>query len=152
MSNFPEENKKYDEENGIPESADTPSEEISEQGTEAKAEEPKTREFRGLYKYVKIPVKALDIIIIVCIAVIIIVMAIDLRNPGFTISFDSKGGTDVPAQNQMYGQLLDEPEPPTREGYVFTGWYTDYACYDIWDMENDRVEADMTLYAGWEKS
>ena len=152
MSNFPEENKKYDEENGIPESADTPSEEISEQGTEAKAEEPKTREFRGLYKYVKIPVKALDIIIIVCIAVIIIVMAIDLRNPGFTITFDSKGGTDVPAQNQMYGQLLDEPEPPTREGYVFTGWYIDHACYDIWDMENDRIEADMTLYAGWEKS
>ena len=100
----------------------------------------------------KIPVKALDIIIIVCIAVIIIVMAIDLRNPGFTITFDSKGGTDVPAQNQMYGQLLDEPEPPTREGYVFTGWYIDHACYDIWDMENDRIEADMTLYAGWEKS
>ncbi len=151
MSNFPEENKEYDEENGIIESADTSSEEISEQGTD-KAEEPKTREFRGLYKYVKIPVKALDAIIIVCIAVIIIVMAIDMRNPGFTITFDSKGGTDVPAQNQMYGQLLDEPEPPTREGYVFTGWYTDYACYDIWDMENDRIETDITLYAGWEKS
>lgn len=155
MSNFPDENKAYSEEVSTPESADVSSGELSTESdlqNTPESKEPKTREFRGLYKHVKIPVKALDIIIIVCIAVIIIVMAIDLRNPGFTITFDSKGGTDVPSQNQMYGQLLDEPEPPTREGYVFTGWYTDYACYDIWDMENDRIQTDITLYAGWVKS
>ena len=57
----------------------------------------------------------------------------------------------MPAQNQMYGQLLDIPEPPTREGYTFTGWYEDPTCFNLWDMENDTVESDMTLYAGWEK-
>ncbi len=114
-------------------------------------EQPRQREFRGLYKHVKIPVKALDIIIVVCIAVIIIVMAIDLQNPGFTITFDSKGGTDVPAHNQMYGELLEEPEDPTREGYVFTGWYKDHACFELWDLENDKIQEDMTLYAGWQK-
>lgn len=109
------------------------------------------REFRGLYKHVKIPVKVLDAIIIGCILVIVVFLAIDLQNPGFTITFDSKGGTDVPAHNQMYGELLAVPEPPAREGYAFTGWYTDYACYEQWDVENDIIETDITLYAGWEK-
>ena len=65
----------------------------------------KKREFRGLYKHVKISVKTLDTIIVACIAVIVILVALDLRNPGFTITFDSRGGTDVAPQNQMYGEL-----------------------------------------------
>ena len=108
--------------------------------------------FRGLYRNVKISVKALDWIIGICVAVIIIVFALEMRNPGFTVLFDSKGGTDVPSQSQMYGQLLDEPEPPTREGYTFTGWYKDSICYTPWNLETDKVESDMTLYAGWQKN
>ena len=111
----------------------------------------KQREFRGLYKHVKISVKALDCIIVACIAVIIILVALDLRNPGFTITFNSRGGTDVVPQNQMYGQLLDVPEDPTREGYNFTGWYLDNACDIMWEEEEDIIEGDITLYAGWEK-
>ena len=107
--------------------------------------------FRGLYRNVNISVRALDYIIGACITVIVLVVALELRNPGFTITFDSRGGTDVAAVNQMYGDLLDEPEPPSREGYSFTGWYTDSACYVQWDVSNDTVQSDMTLYAGWKK-
>ena len=114
-------------------------------------EEEKIPKFRGLYRHVKISVKALDWIIAACILVILVVFALEMRSPGFTITFDSKGGTDVPSQNQMYGQLLEVPEPPTREGYVFTGWYTDSACFELWDVENRTIEGDLTLYAGWEK-
>lgn len=113
-------------------------------------QQPEKRELRGLYKHVKISVRTLDIIIVACIVVIVVFLAIDLQNPGFTITFDSKGGTDVPPHNQMYGELLEVPEPPTREGYEFTGWYTDYACYELWDTETRKIEADITLYAGWE--
>lgn len=118
---------------------------------EAQNEENKPREFRGLYKYVKISVKTLDKIIVGCIALIVILVALDLRNPGFTITFDARGGSDVAPQNQMYGELLSQPEEPTREGYEFTGWYIDYACTDEWDYEEDIIEGDFTLYAGWEK-
>ena len=107
--------------------------------------------FRGLYRNVKISVKALDRVIFACIAVICIVVAMELRDPGFTITYDSRGGTDVMANNQMYGELLEEPDPPTREGYVFTGWYKDNACYELWDVNNDTIESDMMLYAGWQK-
>ena len=113
--------------------------------------EEKIPPFRGLYRHVKISVKALDCVIVACILVILAVVALEMRNPGFTISFDSKGGTDVPAQTQMYGELLEVPEPPTREGYTFTGWHTDAACMVPWNVEERTIETDMTLYAGWEK-
>ena len=116
--------------------------------TPAEREIPK---FRGLYRYVKISVRALDWIIGICIAVILVVFALEMRDPGFTITFDSRGGTDVPAQNQMYGELLDVPEPPAREGYLFTGWYKDAACFEQWNAEIETIETDITLYAGWEK-
>lgn len=112
-------------------------------------QEQKPRELRGLYRHVKISVKALDTIIIACIVVIVVLLALDLRNPGFTITFDSKGGTDVAAHNQMYGELMEVPEPPTREGYTFTGWYRDAACYELWQVETDTIQEDITLYAGW---
>ena len=122
-----------------------------EERTNPEAQEEQLPRFRGLYRHVKISVKSLDRIIFACIAVIVIVVALELRNPGFTVSFDSRGGTDVPSQNQMYGELLEVPEPPTREGYRFVGWFADSACYEIWDLENRTIETDMTLYAGWEK-
>ena len=124
---------------------------MEESRTNPDVQEEKVPKFRGLYRYVNISVKALDRIILVCIAVIVIVVLLEMRNPGFTITFDSRGGTDVPAHNQMYGELLEAPEMPTREGYRFTGWYKDHACFDQWNVESDTIEMDMTLYAGWEK-
>ena len=125
---------------------------MDEPRTDPQPEQEQTPKFRGLYRNVNISVKTLDRIIIACLAVIVIFLAIELQNPGFTITFDSRGGTDVAAQNQMYGELLEVPEPPTREGYAFTGWYKDTACYEAWNVETDTIETDLTLYAGWEKT
>ena len=107
--------------------------------------------FRGLYRHVKISVRTLDIIIVSCIIVIIVATIIGLQNPGFTVTFDSRGGTDVAPVKQEAGKLLELPPAPTREGYVFTGWYKDSACDERWNAEADTVEQDMILYAGWEK-
>ena len=88
--------------------------------------------FRGLYRHVKISVKSLDRIIFACIAVIVITVALDLISPGFNVKFDSRGGTDVAAQTElMYGDHVLQPEPPTREGYTFAGWYKDEACTQV---------------------
>ena len=107
--------------------------------------------FRGLYRNVKISVGTLDKIIIAGLAAIIALMLYGVSNNGYTITFDSRGGTDVPIQTDvMYGELLEEPEPPTREGYVFTGWYSDENCTYLWDMDTTQVAQSMTLYAGWE--
>ena len=34
---------------------------------------------------------------------------------------------------------------------VARSWYTDTACYELWDVQENTIQADMTLYAGWEK-
>ena len=107
--------------------------------------------FRGLYRHVKISVKTLDKMIIGGILAIVLILGYGIANNGYTVTFDSKGGTDVIAQDKMYGDHVDLPEPPTREGYVFTGWYADENCVNVWDLENYIVNDDLTLYAGWEK-
>lgn len=115
-------------------------------------EEKQDPQLRGLYKHVKISVTALNWIIVICIAAILLVVALEMADPGYTVSFDTKGGTDVVSQEREYGDLLVLPEQPVREGYVFTGWYKDSGCYEPWDLEKDTVQTDTVLYAGWEKT
>lgn len=109
------------------------------------------KSFRGLYKHVKISVKTLDMVIIGGIALIVILLVFGIANSGYTISFDSNGGTDVPALTDMkYGDLIPEPEPPLREGYVFCGWFSDENCNYRWDFATMQVPDSITLYAKWE--
>lgn len=107
--------------------------------------------FRGLYRHVKISVKTLDKVIIVGIAVMIALILYGVANNGYTVTFDSKGGTDVaPVTDMMYSDLIPEPEPPTREGYSFAGWYSDENCTYLWDFETMQISQSITLYAAWE--
>ena len=109
------------------------------------------RKLKGLYKDIDVSVKSLNVVIIACVLVILILVGIELKDPGHIITFDSLGGTIVAPQTQMYGELLELPDPPTREGYAFTGWYKDSACYEPWNIAVDTIQSEMTLYAGWEK-
>ena len=52
----------------------------------------------------------------------------------------------------MHSQTLELKEDPVKEGYVFTGWYTDRDCTESFDVKTDTVTGSMTLYAGWEKA
>ncbi len=66
----------------------------------------------------------------------------------FTVSFDSNGGSPVDAQAVTGGELATEPEAPTKDGYVFDGWFTDKACTEAYTFE-DEVTENVTLYAKW---
>lgn len=112
--------------------------------------EPKNS-FRGLYGKAKISVKTLDRIIVIGLIAIVLLVLYGVANNGYTVTFNSRGGTDVPSQEAMYADYVEDPEPPTREGYQFTGWYSDENCTYLWDMENGQISQSMTLYAGWEK-
>lgn len=121
---------------------------MAENGTE-KQEAVPGRQLRGLYAKVNISVRALNIIIIILAIAIVVCMFVGVSNAGFQISFDSLGGTTVESQKRMYGELIETPESPTREGYVFDGWYLDIDATRPWDMDEDIVTESITLYAGW---
>lgn len=65
------------------------------------------------------------------------------------VSFKTSGGSDVPDQVIQYGETIIKPENPIREGYSFSGWYTDINLTDEWDFEQDVVKGNMSLYAKW---
>ena len=100
---------------------------------------------------VNLTVKGLDTVIIVCTIALILTFVIGYLGRGYTVQFDSLGGTPVESQKLMYGDLIVVDEPPTREGYRFAGWYKDILFEYPWNLETDTVEQSMTLYASWEK-
>ena len=123
--------------------SESPEEEASQQ------DRGQPREFRGLYRYVKISVRTLDKIIVVGVIAILAVILFGVSHNGYTITFDSNGGTDVAAQELKYGEQVEIPDDPTREGYTFDGWYTDENWADVYDFAGSTVTDDLTLYARW---
>lgn len=68
-----------------------------------------------------------------------------------TVKFESNGGTEVPSQTVSYGQTVQRPDNPVREGYHLVGWYSDIDLQTPWDFDTDTVQGNMTLYARWDK-
>ena len=113
------------------------------------APQPPQRQFRGLYRHVKISVRALNIIIAVGITALLLCIAFAVKTGGYTVTFDALGGTAVSSQELRYGDKIALPEPPSREGYTFDGWYTDEALTTAWNFSEDIVSGDVELYAKW---
>jgi uncharacterized repeat protein (TIGR02543 family) len=44
---------------------------------------------------------------------------------------------------------ITKPADPTKENYVFGGWFRDAACTQAWDFAKDTVTRNITLYAKW---
>ncbi|GEM_PF-1282639 len=65
------------------------------------------------------------------------------------ITFDTKGGTSVPAQTVIRGMPIEEPDSPNKQCSRFTGWYEDSQCTQEYDFSR-QVTSDIKLYAGWE--
>ncbi|WP_405358527.1 phosphatidylinositol-specific phospholipase C domain-containing protein [Ruminococcus sp.] len=78
----------------------------------------------------------------------------DPWNRTYRVTFDSTGGSSVKSQDILPGGYVSAPEPPVREGYSFSGWYTkpEATRYDYWYFDYDPVYSNMTLYAKWDES
>lgn len=68
-----------------------------------------------------------------------------------TVTFNAgyTGGTATTASVKI-GETATQPNDPERDGYLFTGWFTNEACTAQYDFST-TVNADLTLYAGWEE-
>ena len=66
----------------------------------------------------------------------------------YTVTFDSMGGDEIAPQTVIEKKTVERPADPARNGFTFSGWYTDSACTQAFDFTSP-VTADTTLYAGW---
>ncbi len=72
----------------------------------------------------------------------------------YTVKFSANGGTFVDGQTEIKvevndGSLVEEPEKPTRAGYIFMGWHRKDHPIDLWDFDTDKVGENITLNAVW---
>lgn len=65
----------------------------------------------------------------------------------FVVTFDSNGGSKVTSQNVISGQKAVKPNNPTRNDYIFEGWYLGNNQYNF----NSLVKSNITLKAKWSK-
>ncbi len=65
-----------------------------------------------------------------------------------TVSFESNGGSLVPAQTLAYGATATQPADPGRPGFDFGGWFQDVTLSVPFDFATP-ITADVTVYAKW---
>lgn len=66
----------------------------------------------------------------------------------YTITFEVNGGSPVAAQIVIAGDTATRPANPDRNGYIFSGWYSDSALSTVYNFD-DAVIRNVTLYAKW---
>lgn len=65
-----------------------------------------------------------------------------------TVTFNSNGGSNIVPIEIAKGSSITEPIKPTKEGYIFIGWYLNDEQFDF----NTMIENDITLEAQWEEN
>ena len=71
-----------------------------------------------------------------------------------TVTFDFDNGTEAENKQVENSEKVTPPTAPTKDGYIFAGWYTKDTSGN-WAAKpfdfNTLITDDMTLYARWEK-
>ena len=68
----------------------------------------------------------------------------------YEVVFEVNDGSEVSSQEIEHGGQVTEPTDPTKDGYLFQGWYTDEDLTDPYDFTTP-VTGHLTLYTKWEK-
>ena len=66
----------------------------------------------------------------------------------YTIKFDTNGGSELKNISVKSGQSIGTITEPKKDGYVFTGWYSDKELTKPYNKD-EKVTASAILYAGW---
>jgi len=68
----------------------------------------------------------------------------------YTLTFDMDGGYGVANQTVEEDRIRSKPSNiPTKDGYIFKGWYTARDSNQLFDFSQNATE-DKTIYAKWE--
>ena len=68
----------------------------------------------------------------------------------FTITFDTQGGSEVKPITIAEGATITLPSNPTKEGYIFDGWYLSDEFIEKFNA-TQTISSDITVYAKWKE-
>ncbi len=68
----------------------------------------------------------------------------------YTVKFNTNGGSQVANQSVDRNDKVEMPDSPTKDGYIFDGWYTNDALTTAYNFESPVVKG-FTLYAKWKE-
>ena len=71
-----------------------------------------------------------------------------LLGPPHRVTFTNDDGAEINSQTVEYGRKAVRPDDPTKEGYIFDGWYVDANYTSEFDFSTP-ITADKILYAKW---
>ncbi len=114
----------------------------------------KNKDLPKFYKVLQFLINLVPTIIAIILIIVLIVINLPPEGPDLgdpTVTFDTRGGSEIPSVVVKVGDTVDKPTDPTKENCSFMGWYQDETLIYAWDFEEDVVVADITLYAKWEK-
>ncbi len=72
----------------------------------------------------------------------------DAPKKEFTITFDTQGGSEVKPITIAEGATITLPRNPTKEGYIFDGWYLSDEFIEKFNA-TQTISSNITVYAKW---
>lgn len=91
--------------------------------------------------------KLLSLLLFVVSIILFVMFFISRNKQEYTVVFDSNGGNILEKQKVKYHEKIIKPTDPSRENYLFLGWYYNGSLYDF----NHLVEENITLTANWQE-
>lgn len=85
------------------------------------------------------------VIIGILVVIAILGAVFFVKGQKYTVTFDSNGGSVVSSVQVKKGDKVSKPSEPTRDDYIFSGWYLNDTLYDF----DSAVLEDITLVAKW---
>ncbi len=88
------------------------------------------------------------ILLLLVIAVVIILLLLKGCNgKDYIVSFDTRGGNEIADLKVKADGTVERPADPTKEGYIFAGWYLDGEDEEF-DFDT-KVNSNLKLVAHW---
>ncbi len=66
----------------------------------------------------------------------------------FSILLMTNGGSNYPEYFVNYNETFTKPESPTKQGFIFAGWFADKEMKNLYDFSLP-VTSNLVLYAKW---
>ena len=100
----------------------------------------------------KLKVNNLFLLISISFLVIVGFSGCPSQSQVYKLSFNTDGGSTISSQLVIENKTATMPTNPTKEGYIFGGWYTEINGGGTEFTANTKVTGDITVYAKWNYS